>query len=209
MLLHAGDLTDTGSLKQVNEFCSWMAAMPHAHKVVIAGNHDITLDPEYYADSFQRFHYKGKQDDAAAVKAMRECEAFTYLEDSSASVLGYSVYGSPWQPEFCDWAFNLGRGEPCAKRWREIPTETEVLVTHGPPVGHGDLCKGSGQRAGCVDLLAEVTNRIHPLYHVFGHVHEGYGHTTDGTTNFINASTCTFNYKPTNAPIVFDLPDKE
>jgi len=183
-------------------------SMPHKHKVVIAGNHDITLDPEYYADSFARFHFKGKQDDAAAVAAMRECAAFAYLEDGSTTICGYSVYGSPWQPEFCDWAFNLERGEPCARRWRAIPDETEILVTHGPPVGHGDLCKGSSQRAGCVDLLAEITNRVKPLYHVFGHVHEGYGQTTDGTTNYINASTCTFNYRPTNKPIVFDLPNK-
>ena len=48
----------------------------------------------------------------------------------------------------------------------------DVLVTHGPPIGHGDECEG-GHRAGCVDLLAEVQNRIKPKYHVFGHVHEG------------------------------------
>merc|ERR1712166_1009661 len=208
VLVHAGDLTNTGGLKEIKEFCTWMDSMPHKHKVVIAGNHDITLDPEYYADSFARFHFKGKQDDATAVAAMRECVAFAYLEDGSTTICGYSVYGSPWQPEFCDWAFNLERGEPCARRWRAIPDETEILVTHGPPVGHGDLCKGSSQRAGCVDLLAEITNRVKPLYHVFGHVHEGYGQTTDGTTNYINASTCTFNYRPTNKPIVFDLPNK-
>ena len=45
-------------------------------------------------------------------------------------------------------------------------------MTHGPPVGHGDLCK-SGVRAGCVDLLATVQKRVKPKYHVFGHVHSG------------------------------------
>ena len=65
------------------------------------------------------------------------------------------------------------------------------------------------QRAGCVDLLSAVTERIRPLYHVFGHVHEGYGVTTNQTTTFINASTCTLSYRPNNAPIVFDLPRKK
>ena len=73
------------------------------------------------------------------------------------------MYGSPWQPEFCDWAFNLDRGEECAAKWRAIPDATDVLITHGPPVGHGDGCS-SGLRAGCVDLLAEVTNRIQPAF---------------------------------------------
>ena len=46
VLVHAGDLTNTGGLKEIREFCSWMATLPHQHKIVIAGNHDITLDPE-------------------------------------------------------------------------------------------------------------------------------------------------------------------
>ena len=56
--------------------------------------------------------------------------------------------------------------------------------------------------------MDEVQNRIKPLYHVFGHIHEGYGISYDGTTKYFNASTCTFRYKPTNPPLVFDLPIK-
>eukprot|EP00042_Codosiga_hollandica_P029937 m.169127 g.169127 ORF g.169127 m.169127 type:complete len:98 (-) comp53218_c0_seq1:131-424(-) len=69
----------------------------------------------------------------------------------------------------------------------------------------GDRCAG-GNRAGCVDLLREIQTRVHPKYHVFGHIHEGYGLTTDGQTTFVNASTCTYHYKPTQPAIVFDLP---
>lgn len=74
----------------------------------------------------------------------------------------------------------------------------------GPPYGHGDLC-ADGLRAGCEDLLEEVQERIRPRYHVFGHIHEGYGVSTNGTTVFINASTCTYRYAPTNRPIIFDI----
>ncbi len=64
---------------------------------------------------------------------------FCYLEDSSVQVMGLNIYGSPWQPMFCDWAYNLDRGEPCAKTWAQIPSETDILVTHGPPIGIGEL----------------------------------------------------------------------
>ena len=76
------------------------------------------------------------------------------------------------QPEFCSWGFNLPRGDPCLEKWQKIPSNVDILMTHGPPIGHGDLCTG-GNRAGCVDLLREVQYRIRPKYHVFGHIHEG------------------------------------
>lgn len=86
-----------------------------------------------------------------------------------------SVYGSPWQPEFCDWAFNLPPvGEELKQVWSKIPTETDVLITHGPPYDildkneYGDCC-------GCVHLLHEVKTRIKPRVHIFGHIHETYG----------------------------------
>lgn len=63
----------------------------------------------------------------------------------------------------------------------------------------------SGVRAGCVDLLSTVQQRVKPKYHVFGHIHEGYGITSDGKIIFINASTCDINYLPNNPPIVFDI----
>jgi len=67
------------------------------------------------------------------------------------------------------------------------------------------LCEG-GHRAGCYDLLKEIQGKIRPKYHIFGHIHEAYGITTDGVTTFINASTCNYRYRPVQAPIVFDFP---
>ena len=57
------------------------------------------------------------------------------------------------QPEFCDWAFNLSRGEKCLEKWDLIPEGVDILITHGPPIGHGDLCS-SKQRAGeCISSV--------------------------------------------------------
>ena len=53
------------------------------------------------------------------------------------------------QPWFGGWGYNLSRGEECAAKWREIPQDTDILITHGPPIGHGDKCRG-GIRAGWV-----------------------------------------------------------
>merc|ERR1712146_771157 len=99
----------------------------------------------------------------------------------------------------------MGRGTEAAQKWRKIPSETDVLITHTPPAGHGDLIDECG-RAGCVDLLAEVTERVRPLYHVFGHVHDGFGVTTDGTTRFLNAASVSDSYHAANPPLVFELP---
>lgn len=85
------------------------------------------------------------------------------------------------QPEFCKWAFNLPRGEPCLSKWNQIPDDTDILITHTPPVGYGDLCC-TGVRAGCVELLSTVQRRVLPKYHIFGHIHEG------NLRNFLNFS---------------------
>lgn len=149
----------------------------------------------------------------------------TYLQDELIELYGLKIYGTPWQPEFCmcaydydcfkgtmivlnldvgKWAFNVPRGEPCLEKWNQIPDDIDVLISHTPPLGHGDLCC-SGVRAGCVELLATVQKRVKPRYHVFGHVHEGYGITSDGKIIFVNASTCDINYLPHNNPVVFDI----
>jgi len=78
------------------------------------------------------------------------------------------------QPEFGGWGFNLPRGEACLEKWDLIPDDTDVLVTHGPPLGFGDSLQHGG-RSGCVQLLHVVQERVRPKYHVFGHIHEGEG----------------------------------
>lgn len=209
VLIHAGDFSSTGEFEQVQSLERWLSCLPHAHKIVIAGNHDLTFQRDFYEANWRRFHHE-KLDCGPIRALLADSPNLTYLEDSETMVFGLRIYGSPWQPEFCNWAFNLPRGAPCAERWRRIPEGIDVLVTHGPPAGHGSRCWGSGFDAGCEDLLHRV-RRLRPRAHVFGHIHEGYGATSDGVTTFINASTCTLKYTPTNAPIVFDvrLPDAD
>jgi hypothetical protein len=108
------------------------------------------------------------------------------LEDESAIVAGVKIYGSPWQPYFGGWAFNLRRGEPLAAMWAKIPDNTDILVTHSPPEGILDRNRW-GEPCGCRDLLARV-REVQPRLHIFGHIHEAAGQSHDAGTTFVNAA---------------------
>ena len=184
LLLHAGDSTGKGTLAQIEAFDWWLASQPHRHKVVIAGNHDF---------AFQRTP-------AAARSLIRHA---TYLEDGEVTIEGLRIWGSPWQPWFYDWAFNLQRGAEIAAKWALIPAGIDVLITHGPPLGILDRTS-RGEDVGCADLLAAV-RRVRPRLHLFGHIHEGYGTVERDGTRYVNASNCTERYHPVQPPIVIDL----
>ncbi len=168
VLVHAGDLCGWGaSLEELAEAARWLRALPHRHKVVVAGNHDWP---------FVRTPQKAR--------ALLGGSA-VYLEDGGATVGGLRFWGSPWQPEFGDWAFNLPRGAPLAERWARIPEGVDVLVTHGPPHGLGDRAAlfGPPKRVGCEALAARV-KAVRPLLHLWGHIHEDGGlWRVDGTTS--------------------------
>ena len=57
VLLHAGDLTNTGLAFEFEGFLDWFSSFSHPYKIFIAGNHDVTLDENFYADrGSDRFH---------------------------------------------------------------------------------------------------------------------------------------------------------
>ena len=117
-------------------------------------------------------------------------------------------FSSPCQPRFKnEWAFDLPMdSEEIGAVWNRIPSDVDVLITHGPPKGILDLTF-RGDHSGCPRLLARV-KEIKPKLHVFGHIHEGYGVEKDESTIFVNASTCDLQREPKQKPIVVDLPKK-
>ncbi len=110
-----------------------------------------------------------------------------HLEDEGIVIDGVHFWGSPWQPAFGGWAFNLPRGEALREKWALIPRGTDVLVTHGPPFGRGDRASMVG-REGCMDLLARV-REIAPRVHFFGHIHEDGGAWIDEDVAYVNCTT--------------------
>ena len=137
-----------------------------------------------------------------------------YLEDNQFTIESpefsrpIKFWGSPWQPEFYDWAFNLPRlGDELKKYWDMIPDDTDVLITHGPPNEARDFVSNWRQgdvNVGC-ELLRYRVDQIKPILHVFGHIHGAYGSAYIKDTLFVNASICTEQYIPSNKPIVVDL----
>lgn len=185
ILVHAGDLSRRGELETLADFDDWLSGLPHAHKLIIAGNHD--------------FCFENHRREQAIGVLQHAC----YLQDSSCCVEGLTIWGTPWQPWFHDWAFNVRSEEARAEIWARIPEQTDILIVHGPPQGCGDRTQ-SGHQVGCQALHARIA-QIAPKLVVTGHIHEAYGSYSIGLTRVVNASICTLRYQPTNPPIVIDL----
>lgn len=194
VLVHAGDATMQGHWeKEVEPFLDWYGSRPHKYKILVAGNHDWCFES----------NPEGIQ---------QECDkrGIILLNDESVLIEGVRFHGSPVQPWFHDWAFNRKRGAEIKAHWDLIPTDVDVLVTHGPPYYYRDLTPDHydrpSQHVGCQDLLLAV-ERTQPQVHIFGHIHNGYGTQwhVNNQTFFVNASVCTERYQPTNPILPIDL----
>jgi Icc-related predicted phosphoesterase len=185
ILVHTGDVSSQGKEFEIILFLNWFAEQPHKHKVFIAGNHD------FYFERAPKSVIQSQIPDNVI-----------YLNDSGVTVEGIRIWGSPIQPWFYDWAFNRQRGAAIKKHWDLIPSNTDILMTHGPAFGVHDKTT-SGEKVGCVDLR-ETIDRVQPKLFVCGHIHEAYGMLNNGQTTFINASVVNAKYQVVNKPVVFD-----
>jgi Icc-related predicted phosphoesterase len=186
VLLHAGDLTSRGKESSVLDFLGWYSSLPHRYKIFIAGNHDFFFECA----------------EEARIRSVIP-DNVIYLNDSGIEIEGIKIWGSPIQPWFYDWAFNRQRGAEIKKHWDLIPSDTDILITHGPPFGIGDKLV-TGVPVGCEELLLAV-ERVQPKVHLFGHIHEAYGEQVINKTRFINASVLNENYVIQNEAVCVDL----
>jgi len=201
LLIHAGDFMNSGyGAYEAEDFFTWFDKINNYDtKVLIAGNHDRWM--------------QDRSDDAHGI--LTGYKTIEYLQDDDLTLYydGHNgdlpednvrIYGSPWQPEFCDWAFNLPRnGEEMKARWDAIPDNTDILITHGPPFGYLDIPGGQSIRVGC-EMLRYRVDEIKPKIHVFGHIHGGHGYYFNGHTHFFNASVLNERYSYANKPFHFD-----
>lgn len=181
ILIHAGDITRFGIVEELYDFNDWIRRLDIEHKVVIGGNHDKCV--------FELKHNIGV--------VLRCC---TYLCDSSCVLGGVVFYGTPWQNSLPEW---YGYASNLKEKLDNIPENVDVLVTHIPAYGHLD-CVNSAH-IGSIEL-DDTVRRIKPSYHIFGHIHEGYGISDNGYgTVDINASVMNRSYNMVNKPVVFDF----
>jgi len=189
IIIHAGDISNVGGLSEIEYFCEWFSSLSqYKHKIFIAGNHD--------------FGFEDKSIEANEI--VRKYPNITYLQDSSVTVEGLKIYGSPWQPEFFDWAFNLPRnGKQIESKWNAIDADTDILITHGPAWGMLDVTPGN-LRVGCEVLTEKIANsKIRT--HICGHIHHSYGEMMRDWTHYINAATLNERYEVQNPPIIFEI----
>ena len=205
LLLHAGDISSMGYKHEIEDFCEWYNSLEnYDFKMFIAGNHDWG-----FIDREPFFVHRSVLIPKSTEEILNSYKNFEYLRDSSVEIqIGdekpVKIYGSPWQPEFFDWAFNLPRkGEELKRRWNNIPTDTDILITHGPAYGYLDKVIGRTDHLGC-ELLTDRIKEIKPKIHVCGHIHTGYGYTFDGNTHYINASVLNEQYAYSNKPLTID-----
>lgn len=199
LLIHSGDISSMGYSHEVRNFLDWFSKQnQYAEKIFIAGNHDWM-----FADS-----------PTAVQMLLADYPNVQYLQDEACYVGDdpsnlIKVYGSPWQPWFLDWAFNLPHdGWEIEQKWNDIDPDTQILITHTPPYGYGDLVVGRYDHLGCDKLRARIET-FKPKIHVFGHIHTGAQYSTNGHTHFINASVLDEHYEYTRRPVTIDWNPKD
>lgn len=174
-VIHTGDFTNMGREDEIDSFLLWYSNIPCKHKILIAGNHDLSL--EYHNAEFkQKCHILG----------------ITYLYNESVTINEIKIYGTPHIPMFYDWAF-MNSEKQLREIYSKIPDDTNVLLTHGPalwildevPRGH----------VGSEALLEQFARLKQLKYHIFGHIHEDGGkETTIAGCRHLNVSCMDMNY---------------
>jgi Icc-related predicted phosphoesterase len=184
MLIHTGDISNMGKEDEVKSFLEWFENQDYTYKIFIAGNHDFLFEKNpSLAESF----------------IPKNC---IYLNNSSVEIESIKIWGSPITPRFYDWAFGSDRGEKIREYWQQIPSDTDILLTHGPAYGVLDQTI-QGLQVGCEELIRCV-EEIKPKIHAFGHIHEAYGKINNLNTTFINSSILDVRYKFANQPFLID-----
>jgi Icc-related predicted phosphoesterase len=211
ILLHSGDISyaSKGDIlqeaKQLEDFSLWLGEQFYDHIVIIAGNHDFLFE---------------KEEERAIEILTKHHPNVHYLNQTSVFLEGLKIYGEPRQPRFCNWAFNVDRPQMKAA-WAKVPVDADIILSHGPPEGYGDLVEDDHgvsvfgdhdpfKHVGCRHLanLFDSGKSIHsPKLITFGHIHEGYGQWYKPKTNtrLVNASVCNEHYQTTNRPVVIEI----
>lgn len=178
MIIHSGDMSMVGTSNEVLDFIEWFSELDYKYKIFIGGNHDFSLE--------------GKNPNTIQGFLPENCY---YLCNSGVTIEGVKYWGVPF-------FFADDVSGDYFKMITQIPNDTEILITHRPPLGVLDYADNLSY--GCPDLLDAIST-IRPQYNLFGHIHDSYGIEKSKHTTFINAAIVDANYQLLNEPFVFDI----
>ena len=186
VLVVSGDISHRGGQGEMREMGVFLNNLPHDRKILIAGNHELTLE----------------KDKEKALGWLDLNGSWKYLENEEVIIEDVKFWGSPYTPTYGDWAFMMEEID-LKDLWDEIPEDTDVVITHGPPRGTLDETT-HGARAGSY-WLAKRMMKINPSIHAFGHIHEARGTVWKDSTLYVNAAICNVRYHPVNKPIEVEI----
>lgn len=203
-LVFSGDLMSTGyNMDEILAFLNWIKDLNYTYKVCIAGNHDRAIEnlgSDYCKNVlFGQYYDNGVR----------------YIQDEEIELDGVRIYGTPYQPYFCHWAWNVSDSDRLKMIYEQIPEGLDLLITHCPPFGILDKSNAANsytgskgdEPLGSKELLEVLLNMKNPpRYHSFGHIHGSGGDIVKvGETTYINASICDEAYNPTNKVITLEI----
>jgi len=174
--IFAGDAANSSNpiknLVNMRHFLTWFKDLPIKHKVMIAGNHDTSIDKRL------------------VIPEEIEEMGINYLEHEAREIAGIKFFGSPYTPAFNPqtWSFNVKRNK-LDLYWSTIPDDTQILVTHGPAKGFldytDDFDSGNPIQVGCKSLSNRINQIKDIKMHVFGHIHTSFSKNS----SFYNSGT--------------------
>ncbi|KAM7203643.1 Metallo-dependent phosphatase-like protein [Naviculisporaceae sp. PSN 640] len=149
MVLHCGDLTMIGGLSNYRRAIENMRSIPAEYRLVIPGNHDVSLDPDWWRENL----IEDEDDPEEADKALKLFhDAWTKCDIGKEVVLldegihtfklndgrSVTIYASPYTPEYGGYAFAYGPEEDrFSDGNKRVPDkeeiEVDIIMTHGPP----------------------------------------------------------------------------
>lgn len=194
ILIHSGDCTNKGSLIKLYDFCNWFAQQPARYKILIYGNHEL-----------------GFSEGSKRQEALDTPKQFgiTYLENSEIIVEGIKIYGSPITPFYFAWEWNVHRGPEIAEKWKLIPEDTNILITHGPPYGILDLVEddmsGRDRHQGCEELKKRIDQLKNLKLCIYGHLHGNAQFVELNGVKFVNAAIVDDRHRVIHEPVVIEL----
>lgn len=189
ILIHAGDATSQGGISSMARFFEATEKLIKKGVVndivFVPGNHELGFERQEkeYLERFSK-------------------ENIHILINNFVIIDGIKIWGSPVTPPFFNWAWNW-RDEQREALWETIPEDTDIIVTHGPSYGIGDLVinqyHSTPERVGC-KFMASRIKKLKPKAHIFGHIHCDHGMWDIDDTTYVNASIMSEEYKPANKP---------
>lgn len=171
LIIHSGDMTESGTLEELEDFAEWWNRLNYELKIIVPGNHDSQFS-KLYTESRSIFDNKTQ----------------VLIQSKFLLPCGLSIYGTPFIPSRKPGSFMLLRDSAELRAERNlIDKDVDILISHGPPKGILDVESGS-ESCGC-RFLRDVVLKEKPTIHVFGHIHESGGkHTRLNDTLFVNAA---------------------